>query len=292
MPFFRRTIVATASAVALSLLVVAGAQGIAAWPASPSGGGGSPPDLVITKTASRTTALVGDLVIYYVKVSLKPDAKITATATEVVVTDILPGGVTLLSTYSDRGPGCSGTTALSCNLDFLSGVQTATITIRTQVTQTGAIVNTASVRAHQTDPDLSNNSASATVTVTTPTPPAPPPPPPAPPRLVRSGPAALQASRSGEISFLLFVSEPATVGVKAADRTGAALELAPGSRLAGTGTQTPVASLTTSVAGPKVVRVKLRFEAGELGKGKRYRAIVQATDRDGQTATLSVPFRG
>ena len=142
---------------ALALFAVASAQGVL----GPSGGGGSPPDLQITKTASRTTALVGDTVVYYIKVSLKPDQKVTQTATQVIVTDTLPAGVTLVSTYADRGPGCSSTTTLSCNLDFLFGTTTATITIVVKVTQTGTLVNTASVRAHQTDPDLSNNSASA-----------------------------------------------------------------------------------------------------------------------------------
>lgn len=246
---------------------------------------------MLTKSASRTTALVGDLVVYYVKVSVKADQKVTQTATKVVVTDTLPAGLTLLSTYSDRGSGCSGTTTLVCNLDFLPGALTATITIRTRVTQLGTLVNTASVRAHQTDPDLTNNSASATVNVTTPTPPAPPPPPPAPPRLVRSGAATLQAS-AGEVSFRLFVSEAATLAVKASDpKTGAALRFVPGSRLGVTGTESATASLTTSVGGTKIVRVKLRFAAGKLVKGKVYRATVSATDGDG-TTTLLVPFRG
>ena len=169
-----------------------GAQGIAAWPASSSGGGGSPPDLLITKRANRTTALVGDQVIYYIQVSLKPDKKPTQTATQVIVTDTLPAAATLVSSFADRGPGCTVAATLTCNVDFIFGTTTATITLVTRVTQTGTLVNTASVRAQQTDPDLSNNSASATVTVTTPTPPAPPPPPPAPPRLVRSGPATLR----------------------------------------------------------------------------------------------------
>jgi len=288
----RRTIAPAALVASLVLLSAAGAHGIG--PASSGGSGGSSPDLVLTKTATRTAALVGDVVVYYIKVSVKPDQKITQTATQVVVTDPLPAGVTVTSTYSDRGAGCSGTTTLVCNLDFLPGALTATITVRTRVTQTGTIVNTASVRAHQNDPDLSNNSASATVTVTTPTPPAPPPPPPAAPRLIRSGAPTLQASRSAgaaEVSFRLFVSEPATLGVKAADpKTGSALRFAPGSRLGAAGTETAVASLTTSVDRTKVVRVKLRFDAGRLVKGKIYRVSVSATDSDG-TTTLAVPFR-
>ena len=275
-------------ALGVSVALAASVQGAGA------GGGGAPPDLVLTKRASRTTALVGDQVVFYVTVSLKPDQMVTQTATQVMVTDELPSGLTVISTYADRGPGCSGTTVLSCNLDFLFGAVKATITIVTRVNQTGALVNRASVRSSESDPDLSNNSASATVTVSTPAPPPPPVsagPPPAPPRLVRSGPAVLRATRAGESTFRLFVGEAATVVVRGVDpRTGRKLTLVPPSRLGAKKIGTAASTLKATTDRARVFRTKLRFRG--LVREKLYRITVQATDRDGQRSTLSIPLRG
>lgn len=277
----------------LCLGLAAAGQAVGAQPLQTSGGGGADPDITITKTVNAATATVGDTLTYTIVVFLKSDAKATAIATRVIVTDTLPSGVTLVSTKSDRGTGsCDGTTTLTCNLDYINGAAKGTITVVTRATQAGTIVNTASVQEHQSDPDLKNNSASATVTVVQPAPPAPPPPTaghPGPPRLVRGGAGTLQASRAGryaELSFRLFVDEPATLVARAAG-----LSFVAGSRLGATGTEAAKSSLTTSVDVPKVVRVKLRFDAAKLTKGKVYRTTVQATDRDGQSSTLTVPFR-
>jgi uncharacterized delta-60 repeat protein/uncharacterized repeat protein (TIGR01451 family) len=136
-------------------------------PAPPSsgggggGGGGQPPDLELTKAASVQTAAVGDTILY----RLRARVKNAANASSVVVTDALPAGVELVSTKANRGPGCIGTTTLSCNLDFLSGQLVGELEIVVRVTQPGTLVNTATVTAAQADPDRSNNTASATVTV-------------------------------------------------------------------------------------------------------------------------------
>ncbi len=293
MPLHRR-LAATVAVAALCILGLAGAgQAVGAKPLRTSGGGGAPPDITITKTANTATATVGDTLTYTITVFLKSEGKVTAIATRVIVTDTLPSGLTLVSTKSDRGAGsCTGTTTLTCDLDYVNGDAKGTILVVVRAAQAGTIVNTASVQEHQTDPNLSNNSASATVNVAQPAPPAPPPPTAGhagPPRLVRGGPATLQASRSGryaEISFRLFVDEPATLVARAAG-----LSLVAGSRLGATGTEASASSLKTSVDVPRVVRVKLRFDAAKLRKGSVHRATVQATDRDGQSSTLTVPFR-
>ena len=290
----RRRLGAPALVAVLCLSLVAAVQGAAGKPLRTSGGGGAPPDITLTKTVSTATATVGDTLTYTIVVFLKSDSTATAIATRVIVTDTLPTGLVLVSTRSDRGTGrCDGTTTLTCNLDYINGAAKGTITIVTRATQAGTIVNTASVQEHQSDPSLSNNSATATTTVVAAAPPPPPPPTaghPGPPRLVRSGPGTLQASRSGryaELSFRAFVDEPATLVARVAG-----LGLVAGSRIGATGTEATVLSLKASVNVPRVVRVKLRFDAEKLARGKVYRATVQATDRDGQSSTLTVPFRG
>lgn len=78
------------------------------------------------------------------------------TASAVTVTDILPNGVTLVST----SPACSqngGT--LTCALGNLSPGAVAILTIDVTVDNVSKLTNTASVRAAEFDPDTSNNSA-------------------------------------------------------------------------------------------------------------------------------------
>jgi uncharacterized repeat protein (TIGR01451 family)/CSLREA domain-containing protein len=77
-------------------------------------------------------------------------------ASAVTVTDILPEGVTLVSTI----PTCSQSgNTLTCALGNLSAGSTATITIDVTADKVAQLTNTASVRAAETDPDTSNNSA-------------------------------------------------------------------------------------------------------------------------------------
>jgi uncharacterized repeat protein (TIGR01451 family) len=140
----------------------------AAVPTPPSSGDtfgvGQPPDLELAKSASVQTAAVGDTVVYRLQAKVK-NYKQTSGASRVVVTDTLPTGVELISTKTTRGPGCTGSGTLSCNLDFLAGQLVGEVEIVARVTQPGTLVNTATVTAAQADPDRSNNTASATVTV-------------------------------------------------------------------------------------------------------------------------------
>jgi len=68
-----------------------------------------------------------------------------------------------MSTKVNRGPGCTGTTTITCDLDFLSGEIVGAIDIAVHVTTAGTLVNTASVTAPESDPDPSNNTASVTI---------------------------------------------------------------------------------------------------------------------------------
>ena len=115
------------------------------------------------------TAAAGDTILYRFEVRVKN----RSSASRVFLTDTLPAGVELVSTKVNRGSGCTGTTTLTCNLDFLSGDLVAVIEVVVRVTAAGTLVNTASVTAPEFDPDLSNNASS--VTVGQPQPPLPTP---------------------------------------------------------------------------------------------------------------------
>ena len=87
---------------------------------SGGGGGGTAPDLAVSVSASMPTVTTGDTVVYRVEVRLKNPTQ-TSGVTWAIVTDTLPAGVELVSTKVNRGSGCTGTSTLTCNLDFLSG---------------------------------------------------------------------------------------------------------------------------------------------------------------------------
>ena len=117
-------------------------------------------DLSLTKTASPNPGQVGVNLSY----------RITATnngpgaATNVVVTDTLPPGVTFVSATTTQG-GCNGSGPVNCNLGGLAVGSSAIVTIVVTPSSSGQIVNTATVSASESDFDTSNNTASTTTLV-------------------------------------------------------------------------------------------------------------------------------
>jgi len=83
------------------------------------------------------------------------------TARSVVVDDVLPGGVVLVSATPGQGSGCQAGQGgrVSCYLGELEGGDTTTISLEgiLDAAATGVITNTATVVANVVDPDLSNN---------------------------------------------------------------------------------------------------------------------------------------
>jgi uncharacterized repeat protein (TIGR01451 family) len=73
-------------------------------------------------------------------------------------------GVTFVSATSSQGT-CSGTGTITCALESLASSATATISIVVKPTAIGKISNTASVSSLETDPNISDNSATAVTTV-------------------------------------------------------------------------------------------------------------------------------
>jgi uncharacterized repeat protein (TIGR01451 family) len=108
-------------------------------------------NLEISKADSPDPVTVGDNLTYTITVTnLGPDA-----ATNVVVTDTLPSGVTFVS----ASPGCVHSAGVvTCNLGNIPAGDSVTITIVVTVTAPGTISNTATVTSDTLDPNTANNS--------------------------------------------------------------------------------------------------------------------------------------
>lgn len=119
-------------------------------------------DLSITKSASPDPVTPGSTLTY----TLTATNNGPEDATNVIVTDTLPAGLSLVSVTSSQGT-CTGT--VTCNLGTLPSGATATITIVVTVdaaTGCGATLpNTASIVSDVPDPDLTNNTASTATLV-------------------------------------------------------------------------------------------------------------------------------
>ena len=85
-------------------------------------------------------------------------------ALDVVVTDALPAGVTLVSATPSQG-SCPGTSPVTCNLGTVAGGGSATISLVVVPSSPGPLSNTATVTAGSADPNTANNSSTAVVQV-------------------------------------------------------------------------------------------------------------------------------
>ena len=130
-------------------------------------------DLGLVKTDSPDPVVAGTVLTYTLVVSNSgPSA-----APNVVLQDVLPIEVKLLSAIVTVGTGsCGGTTVpgdpaqpLTCNLGTLTNGGSATVTVRvgvnTDVPDGRTLVNNASVRSDFRDPNNTNNNATATTKV-------------------------------------------------------------------------------------------------------------------------------
>jgi uncharacterized repeat protein (TIGR01451 family) len=160
---FVRVWVFAAAGGALALLTVAVVL-LGAAPTSHSAAATSDPaDLSVTISDSPDPVTSGATLTYTVLVhNAGPDP-----ATNTVVTDGLPGGVTLVSATATGG----GTCALSsgkeiCNLGTVTTTTDRTITIKVTVKKaSGSLTDTASVTSDVADPTPSNNLDSETTTI-------------------------------------------------------------------------------------------------------------------------------
>jgi uncharacterized repeat protein (TIGR01451 family) len=109
-------------------------------------------DLRITQVDSPDPVRVGDNVTYTLTVTNQgPDS-----ATNVVLTDLMPPSATLISVTPSSG-SCSGTTTITCALGNLAHGAGATVAIVAMTTAKGTLTNTVSVVADDTETNASDN---------------------------------------------------------------------------------------------------------------------------------------
>lgn len=125
---------------------------------------GAQADLSIRKSDSKDPVRVGGRLRYNLTVrNLGPD-----TATGVMVTDQLPGGVTFVSAGSRQGACTEAGGVVTCNLGSLPAggrASRASATIQVRPTAAGVITNSADATANEADPNPANNHDSETTTV-------------------------------------------------------------------------------------------------------------------------------
>jgi uncharacterized repeat protein (TIGR01451 family) len=120
-------------------------------------------DLALTKSDAPDPTILGAGNITY---TLTVANGGPANATNVMLSDTLPGNATFVSATPSQGscPAPSGG-VLTCNLGTINNGANATVTVVVTPTATGAVNNSASVSATESDPSLANNSATASTTV-------------------------------------------------------------------------------------------------------------------------------
>jgi uncharacterized repeat protein (TIGR01451 family) len=148
-----------------------------AAPAPPAGGGGgggggAGPDLDVVIGHGPTVVAAGDAFTYAFAVRNKAAAK----ASDVSLSFTLPQSLELLSTYAEKGPGCtaSGTTTV-CPLVFLDGSTSTSVRATVRVRANGPLTTTAAVTSSEGDLNRADNQATYTFTAGPVTPVAQPP---------------------------------------------------------------------------------------------------------------------
>ncbi|HEX7139791.1 MAG TPA: IPTL-CTERM sorting domain-containing protein [Vicinamibacterales bacterium] len=118
-------------------------------------------DLSVTKVASAGPYGTGLPITYTITVA---NGGATG-ASNVVVADTLPAGMTFVSATPSQG-SCNSSSPVSCSLGTVAASGSATITLKATLPATpGPVTNTATVSSDTPDSNPGNNSGSATVTV-------------------------------------------------------------------------------------------------------------------------------
>ncbi len=117
-------------------------------------------DLALTKSVNAPVVPVGDNVVFTMTATNNGPSP----ATNVTLTDPIPGGLTYASSTTTQGTCASVAGTVTCNLGTLAPSASATITITT-VGVAGAYTNTAGISGTELDTVSGNNTASASVSV-------------------------------------------------------------------------------------------------------------------------------
>ena len=255
-------------------------------PPPPSGGaGGSGPDLLTQASVAPPASTVGATVTYVVSVK-----NLGAPASRAFVVVQLPSQVLYTASQTDRGPGCTGTTTLTCDLDFLAGDLVATVRIQTVVREPGTLTLTATSSALPTDIQPANDTATVVTLIGSPELSRPPAPAPPTLRVVGTTPAVVAwRGSTADVSIRFWVSEPARLQARVTPLLSIrSLALLPGTTFAGSRSTTirPAATTTVPRRGAYVLRARLK--AARLIRGRSYLVRLTAVYTGGQRRALTI----
>ena len=118
-------------------------------------------DLSIAKVDSPDPVVQGAPLIYTLTVTNNGPSN----ATGVVMTDTLPAGVTFNTAIAAQGTCTQAGGIVNCAIGNLNAGASTTVSIVVTPTVSGTITNTATTRANETEPNLTNNTATQSTTV-------------------------------------------------------------------------------------------------------------------------------
>jgi hypothetical protein len=261
------------------------------------GGGGMPLDLSVALSPSATQIAPGGSVLFHITVT--DASKSPATHLHVLVE--VPAGARVSAASTDRGPGCQPAATpgwLDCNLDYLSGSPVeGNVLVTLTFPNAGSETVTANVKADQAEGVLTNNTATVTVQVGTPPPPQPPttPPPLKAPLLKQLNTRTLAGVVRGTtetVTGRFSANEPLRFRLTVTkQRRTKRILLHKSSYLAGATSKTSGYTLTRSVGRGGVYSFRAVFGRRGLTKGAIYIVHLTATNANGTTRTLTIPFR-
>jgi uncharacterized repeat protein (TIGR01451 family) len=257
-------------------------------PSGASGGsGGSGPDLSIQAGAAPAAPGIGTTVTYVLTVR-----NLGAPASRAFVAVQLPSQVAYVSSQSDRGPGCTGTTALTCDLDFLSGDLVATVLVQAVVREPGTLTLTATSSAQPGDIQPANDTARV-MTVIAPAAPLLPPAVAAPTlRLVSATPAVARRGQTATVSIRFRISDRARLQARVTPlRSTRALPLLAGTSLAGSRSKAVRTTATATVTQGGAYLLRARLGAAWLIRGRSYAIRLTAVYAGGHRRALTIRVR-
>ena len=257
-------------------------------PSSGGGGGGAAPDLLVEASAAPAAPTIGGTITYLVNVR-----NLAGAASRAYAHVQLPGQVIFAAAQTNRGPGCTGTTTLTCDLDFLSGEIVATVQIQATVRAIGTLTMTATSEAVPTDGQPANDTATV-VTVVGSAEQAAGPAPDAPPalRVVGKTPLVVRRAATAEVSVRFWVSEGARLQARITPLASSrAITLLAGTTIAGSRATAIRTAATATVSRRGTYLARLRLQSARLILGRSYLLRITAVDSIGQRRALTIRVR-
>jgi uncharacterized repeat protein (TIGR01451 family) len=259
-------------------------------PPPPSSGGssGAGPDLLVAASAAPAAPAVGATLTYTVAVR-----NLGSLASRAFVAIQLPSQVAYTASQTDRGPGCTGTTTLTCDLDFLAGDLVGTVRVQAGVREPGTLTLTATSSAQPGDIQPANDTASVVTVVAPPAPLRPPAIAAATLRLVGTTPASVaRRGKTASVSIRFRISDAARLQARLTPlRSTRAVPLLQGTSFAGSRSSRTRTAAATAVPRQGAYLFRAQVGAARLIRGRTYLVRLTAVAADGRQRALTIRFR-